>query len=186
MELHEILYENGIISTYKYKSNDNLDFTREVNINIMTYHSSKGLQFDCVIMPFSNYVSDSMGIINLPFVGLTRASHQIIITYSGLIADEYSVPVSITLFSGRIIRKTPADNYNHQVELDEFTIEQLKDNPTFKLAERIVKSGLNDETSKSEIERLTIELIKDKEEFQYLKNKSQESLDISDCEIFKH
>jgi len=109
MDLQKYFKENNIESSYKHNGTDNLDFSKEVNINIMTYHSSKGLQFDCVILPFSNFVNDN-GTINQPYVGLTRASKQIIITYSGLIAEEYSVPIANSIFEGTILRKTIDDD----------------------------------------------------------------------------
>jgi ATP-dependent exoDNAse (exonuclease V) beta subunit len=70
----------------------------------MTIHSSKGLEFDCVILPFSNYVNEHNEVhsYNLPYVALTRSSHQIIITYSGLIADEYSKHISKDVYTGQI------------------------------------------------------------------------------------
>jgi len=117
-ELQQFFEENEISSSYKYKSNDNLDFSKAVNINIMTYHSSKGLQFDCVILPFSSFVNDNKGTVNLPYVGLTRATKQIIISYSGLVAEEYSVPVPSSTFEGKIIKSTDNDNPTMQQQLD--------------------------------------------------------------------
>jgi ATP-dependent exoDNAse (exonuclease V) beta subunit len=75
----------------------------------MTYHSSKGLEFDCVILPFANYANDNYGTYNLPYVGMTRASKKIIITYAGLVAEEYSKPFNTTTFQGNIIKRTPSD-----------------------------------------------------------------------------
>lgn len=127
LDLQHFLIENEINSSYKYKSNDNLDFSKEININIMTYHSSKGLQFDCVILPFSNFVNENNGSENLPYVGLTRASNQIIITYSGLVAEEYSVPVPSSTFEGRILKQTSADHATqNQIEK---IIQQLDKKP---------------------------------------------------------
>jgi superfamily I DNA/RNA helicase len=132
LELQEFFKENGIASSFKYKSNDKLQFSREICINIMTYHSSKGLQFDCVILPFSNFVNDNYGTVNLPYVGLTRASKQIIITYSGLVAEEYSVPITPSTFEGKILAKTVNDDIpQKQHMLSSMLIEQFKDKPGF-------------------------------------------------------
>lgn len=109
LELQDFFEENGIASSWKYRNNDNLDFSKEININIMTYHSSKGLQFDCVILPFSNFVNENGSTVNLPYVGLTRASNQIIITYSGLIAEEYTVPIATSTFEGTLLKRTDND-----------------------------------------------------------------------------
>jgi ATP-dependent exoDNAse (exonuclease V) beta subunit len=109
MELYDYLKNGGITCYYKHKNNDNLDFSNQVNINIMTYHSSKGLEFDCVILPFANYANDNYGTYNLPYVGMTRASKKIIITYAGLVAEEYSKPFNTTTFQGNIIKRTPSD-----------------------------------------------------------------------------
>lgn len=130
LELQEFFKNNGIDSSFKHMNNDNLDFTKEVNINVMTYHSSKGLQFDCVILPFSSIVNHNYGVLNLPYVGLTRASKQIIITYSGLVAEEYSAPVDTSTFQGRILRKTAKDAMN-QREKDELNLYESLKNTMF-------------------------------------------------------
>ncbi len=109
MELFDYLQNNGIKCSYKHKNNDNLDFSNLININIMTYHSSKGLEFDCVILPFANYANDNNGTNNLPYVGMTRASRKIMITYAGLVAEEYSKPLNSTTFQGKIIKRTYSD-----------------------------------------------------------------------------
>jgi DNA helicase IV len=109
IELYNFLKKHNISVNYKYKNDDNLIFTKEMNINIMTFHSSKGLQFDCVILPFSNYINENNKTINLPYVGLTRATKQIILTYSGLAADEYSVPITPDIFDGTLIIKSNRD-----------------------------------------------------------------------------
>lgn len=128
LELYNYLTDKGLTVSYKYKSSDKLDFSREFNVNIMTYHSSKGLQFDCVILPFSNYVNDNNGSENLPYVGLTRATHQIIITYSGLIAEEYSVLISNTTYQGKIVKKTIHDDLTDKELVNQIVSSWFPDN----------------------------------------------------------
>ena len=120
-ELHKFFKETGLEVSYKYNFDDTLDFSKNININIMTYHSSKGLQFDCVILPFANFVNDNNGTDNLPYVGLTRATKQIIITYTGLVAEEYSIPVSASTFDGKILSKTANDSPYKKSILDDLS-----------------------------------------------------------------
>jgi len=131
LELNNFFNENNIPTTFKYKGTDRLDFTKEVNINIMTYHSAKGLQFDCVVLPFSNYINQNRGSDNLPYVGLTRASKQIIITYSGLVADEYSVRIEAGSFEGKVSRKNINDDLPNNNFSKVLLLTELKKTPGF-------------------------------------------------------
>lgn len=88
LELKNFLEHNGINCGYKHRTDDHLIFSDKINVNLMTIHSAKGLQFDCVILPFSN-ISNNSNKPNLTYVGLTRGSIQIIITYSGFISRDY-------------------------------------------------------------------------------------------------
>jgi superfamily I DNA/RNA helicase len=130
LELHKHFTQNRICSGYKYYSNDNLDFLKEVNI--MTVHSSKGLQFDCVILPFSNYANENNGNNSLPYVGLTRAINSIIISYSGLIADEYAFNINRENYVGKIRKKTKKDNIPLKEYVKSIINENFKDTPGFK------------------------------------------------------
>lgn len=85
--LSQILTENGIINGYKDKNNNTINFNKDKNINLMTVHSSKGLEFDCVILPFFN--DDNLSLLNsidganIVYVALTRTKKQLVITYHG-------------------------------------------------------------------------------------------------------
>lgn len=63
---------------YKYKQEEKLFFINSI-ANILTYHSSKGLEFDCVLLPF---LSVGSGIPNLLYVALSRARERLILLYS--------------------------------------------------------------------------------------------------------
>lgn len=82
--------EQNISIGYKQKFDDHLSFQKEKNANILTVHSSKGLEFDTVIMPFyhqENGVFDFNP--NLFYVALTRAKRKLIISYHGYISQDW-------------------------------------------------------------------------------------------------
>jgi superfamily I DNA/RNA helicase len=85
--LSHVFTENGIVNGYKDKNYITINFNNDKNINLMTIHSSKGLEFDCVILPFfkdENLVHlDSIDGANIIYVALTRTKKQIVITYHG-------------------------------------------------------------------------------------------------------
>jgi len=80
----------------------------------MAYHSSKGLEFDCVILPFSSFINSRMQQENLLYVALTISSKQIIITYTGLTSEEYSCSIDVSTYDGRIYRGSEK-NYNTKI-----------------------------------------------------------------------
>jgi ATP-dependent exoDNAse (exonuclease V) beta subunit len=95
LKTHEFLYKKGILLGYKYKSNSELIFENNININVMSIHSSKGLEFDCIIFPFNcneNYNYNR----NLPYVAYTRTSKKLLILFSGNPSYEISKIVSET------------------------------------------------------------------------------------------
>lgn len=108
-DIAAVLRSKGIACGFKDKSAEFLEFNSARSVNIMTYHSVKGLKFDCIILPFSNYVNDTIdasstkGGKNLLYVALTRASQMIVITYSGHIAEDYPSAIPSTLFEGEIV-----------------------------------------------------------------------------------
>lgn len=72
---------------YEYKEDgrgelhDNLDFYTSLP-KVMTYHSSKGLQFENVFMPLCEYNYISFNLKEAMYVAATRASQRLIILYS--------------------------------------------------------------------------------------------------------
>jgi superfamily I DNA/RNA helicase len=83
--LSQVFTENGIINGFKDNNNNTIDFNNTKNINLMTIHSSKGLEFDCVIMPFFNDENlvhiNSIDGANIIYVALTRTKKQLVVTY---------------------------------------------------------------------------------------------------------
>jgi hypothetical protein len=61
----------------RFRQIDTLDFTNPTNPSILTYHSSKGTQFENIFLPFAEN-----GVERSPFyVGMTRTSRRLFITY---------------------------------------------------------------------------------------------------------
>lgn len=83
----QMMKDIGIHAECKYYYHNNtkseintLDFSSEAP-KIMTYHSSKGLQFEDVFLPFCE---ENGGFFRNPlYVAITRASERVVITYSG-------------------------------------------------------------------------------------------------------
>lgn len=78
-ELSNFFISKNIEIGYKNKFDEKLNFSSKENTkNIMTIHSSKGLQFNTVILPFINTL-DWVNP-NLLYTAMTRASKKLIIT----------------------------------------------------------------------------------------------------------
>jgi superfamily I DNA/RNA helicase len=61
----------------RFRQIDTLDFTNPNNPSILTYHSSKGTQFENIFLPFAEN-----GVERSPFyVAMTRTSRRLFITY---------------------------------------------------------------------------------------------------------
>ena len=87
----------GILSEVKFNNGDNwdssLDFVTN-NPKIMTYHSSKGVQFETVFTPFCE--TDDSFYRNSLYVGATRTYKNLYITYSNrLSAFIKTIPKSL-------------------------------------------------------------------------------------------
>jgi superfamily I DNA/RNA helicase len=85
--LYQFLEKKGVECEVKYsetedKTFNTLDF-RTSNIKLLTWHSSKGLQFECVILPFMNSRICRSNWIEALFVALSRSSNRMFVTYSG-------------------------------------------------------------------------------------------------------
>ncbi len=74
---------------YKMRYESHLDFVSNESINILTIHSSKGLEFDIVILPFIKANQDFVSP-NSIYVAMTRCKEQLIVTYSGYIQNQMS------------------------------------------------------------------------------------------------
>jgi DNA helicase IV len=101
LETKEYLDSSGIHIGYKYERDDNLVFTDNKNVNVMTYHSSKGLQFDTVILPFCNILNSHSNLC-VNYVGMTRSKSKLIVTYSDIISDEYNKHLDKEKYVGEI------------------------------------------------------------------------------------
>ena len=61
----------------RFRQIDTLDFTNPNNPSILTYHSSKGTQFENIFLPFA----ENGGERSPFYVGMTRTSRRLFITY---------------------------------------------------------------------------------------------------------
>ena len=104
---YNYLKENGIITGYKYQNHDNLNFLQEINVNLMTVHSSKGLEFDCVILPFYSWTNRNHNY-NIPYVAFSRCKNQMIILYSGIISEDMQL-TSTSIVDGTLRKPTKND-----------------------------------------------------------------------------
>ncbi len=84
---------------FKINEDVELDFNSTLP-KILTYHSSKGLQFDSVFMP---HCGENWDIYRNPFyVALTRTSRQLIITWSDKLSKYIqAIPTNIGLYDIR-------------------------------------------------------------------------------------
>ncbi len=86
----DYLAAKGVNCEVKQNDNSELDFTSD-NPKVMTYHSSKGLQFEAVFLP--NCCSED---INPLYVALTRTYEYLYITHSGNLSSLFdSVPLDV-------------------------------------------------------------------------------------------
>jgi superfamily I DNA/RNA helicase len=76
-DMYNYFRQKGINNIgYKYNQEEFLCYSDNHSINVMTYHSSKGLEFDNIILPF--YIHDRG---NLHYVGFTRLRKKLVIIY---------------------------------------------------------------------------------------------------------
>lgn len=102
LEIRNYLTEKLNINIgYKYERENHLDFKNRQSVNILTIHSSKGLEFDIVILPFSK-MSNAFIHKNQIYVALTRSKNKVIITYSGQVQNEY-IGINKNLVNGNLI-----------------------------------------------------------------------------------
>lgn len=90
-KIYNYFNSKGVNAQVKYNFDgdwlDTLDFSSN-NPSITTYHSSKGLQFDTVFLPFCEVDDDFMR--NALYVALTRASKNVIISYSNYLSPFFN------------------------------------------------------------------------------------------------
>jgi superfamily I DNA/RNA helicase len=81
----EYLDSQGINLEYKFNETMDLDFESELP-KVMTYHSSKGLQFETVFIPFCDFPGHDSWFVpryrNPLYVALTRSYRNLYLTYS--------------------------------------------------------------------------------------------------------
>ena len=77
-----LINANGIICEQKSENIDTLDFSSS-NPKVLTYHSSKGLEFERVFIPecSENWNENKYNYQEALFVAITRAKETVIISY---------------------------------------------------------------------------------------------------------
>ena len=86
----------GVRYSENNRVNEALDFKGNIP-NIMPYHSSKGLQFETVFLPFCESNVNSAFWRNAFYVALTRATKTLIITYTNSLTPFFN-EVDATLY----------------------------------------------------------------------------------------
>ncbi|GAA0078901.1 hypothetical protein UT300005_32800 [Clostridium sp. CTA-5] len=105
----EYFEKNNYGYKYKLKSDiKTLNFNDIDNPTILTYHSSKGLQFDTVFVTccdnkkvYATKKNDELKYRNSLFVACTRAKRRLYITYHGIL-NEFMINISSNLYNERI------------------------------------------------------------------------------------
>lgn len=96
----DMLQNKGIPNLgFKHKSDEQLNFNQN-SINLLTYHSAKGLEFNNVILPFLDF---SLDIPNLFYVAFSRARNVLFLLYSENFPLELKIKKPIN-FEGEIKR----------------------------------------------------------------------------------
>ncbi len=102
---------------YKNNGANNLIFNKEESVNVLTYHSAKGLEFDHVIIPDGGY-HDSEG--KCMYVGCTRSRYSLVLTDNG--NGCYVTETPSALYNGeshkKYMRSFEIREELHQVELE--------------------------------------------------------------------
>lgn len=83
-EIYSALSERGLVCDYKNEKEEHLDFSN-YRPKIITYHSSKGLEFERVFIPQCNIYEDETTNYNYRealYVACTRATKTLIVSYS--------------------------------------------------------------------------------------------------------
>jgi DNA helicase IV len=101
-KVYDYLNENGLTAEVRLRNEEQnilrMNFGND-NPKIMTYWSSKGLQFDTVFLPFCEVSSDFYK--NPLYVALTRTSNQLFITHSNSISSFLSPLIQRTEYYSR-------------------------------------------------------------------------------------
>lgn len=101
-QAYEYLKRKGINTEAKINESIDLDFN-STNPKLMTYHSSKGLQFEAVFLPECT-VSDSDSR-NALYVAITRTYQSLYIMHSGNLSSYFDA-VPTNLYETSLIKKT--------------------------------------------------------------------------------
>jgi hypothetical protein len=120
---------------YKLNNDEYLNFGKS-KVNILTYHSAKGLEFDTIIMPFFETPTD-FGI-EFYYSGLTRAKENLFILYSDSFPN-FLKNIDNNLYNGELIKNPCFENAYIYIEVYKSLYNKIKNNlhPEILIRERL-------------------------------------------------
>jgi superfamily I DNA/RNA helicase len=118
LEVRDNLIKDNIAVGFKFHQEDHLNFSDGGQVNILTIHSSKGIEFDTVIIPFFNYLdkSESQAV---DYVAMTRCKSNLIILYSE-IASKRLYPADTKKIEGEIREFFYETDWDRDRDIDKF------------------------------------------------------------------
>jgi superfamily I DNA and RNA helicase len=122
IDVFEFLKSHGVNNVgYKFHSSECYNYDLD-SINILTYHSTKGLEFDNIIIPFFDK-RNSITNHRLNYTIFTRSRKKIIITYTNEINSDLPFGLDSSLYEGEYKRPLLSSK---QLGIIEFKILFLK------------------------------------------------------------
>jgi superfamily I DNA/RNA helicase len=103
MEIYSFLTQKKVSNLgYKYEQSDNLEFSKHGSVNILTFHSAKGLEFNHVIIPFFDNNYNHRGAGNINYVGFTRTSARLTLLYTNKVTVNFPIIKDRSVYDGKL------------------------------------------------------------------------------------
>jgi len=128
---------------YKHKRNDALIFHDGGSVNILTFHSAKGLEFNHVIIPFFESNFNNLGNESkINYVGFTRAIDSLTFLYTNTVSRNFPVIKNRSLYDGDVkytdyswVAKQNIETYNGFVDV----LQEAIDNNVYTRQECVIE-----------------------------------------------